>query len=60
MMAGRRRDKGDSFARSQKAWLPGEPKKEIAEWFTGQGEAVPVLTYACVKCGRLVSYLVKD
>ncbi len=59
MVAGRRRDKGDSFAVSQEAWLSGEPKNEVLGWFSGMGEAVPVVTYACLKCGRLVSYLQK-
>ena len=57
MVPGRRRDKGDSFATSQEAWLAGEPKKEILGWFTGKGEAIPVITYACEECGRLVSYV---
>jgi hypothetical protein len=60
LVPGRRRDKGDSFSVGQEAWLPGEPKKEMLGWFSGKGEAIPVITYACAKCGRLVSYLNRE
>ena len=57
MVPGRRRDEGDSFATGQEKWLPGEPKEEILGWFSGKGYAMPVTTYGCPKCGRLVSYV---
>ena len=57
---GRRRDKGDSFATAQEAWLPGGPKQEILGWFSGTGMSLPVTTYACSKCGYLESYINPD
>jgi hypothetical protein len=57
MWPGRRRDKGDAWAISQEAWLPGSPKKEIAGFFTGHGKAVPVTTFACPRCGLLLSFI---
>lgn len=60
MIAGRRRDKGDSFATAQEAWLPGEPVPELLGWFSGKGEALPVTTYACPKCGLLLSYVAPE
>lgn len=60
MVSGRRRDKGDSFATSQEAWMPGEPEQGVLGWFARRRDAVPVVTYACTECGRLVSYLARD
>jgi len=57
MVAGRRRDKSDQWAASQEAWLPGEPVMEILGWFSGKGRSIPVTTYACPRCGRLLSYI---
>jgi hypothetical protein len=60
MIAGRQRGKGDSFATSQEAWLPGEPVPELLSWFSGKGEALPVTTYACPRCGLLRSYVAPE
>lgn len=57
MVPGRRRDAGDSWATGQEKWVAGKPKDELVGWTSGKGRAYPVITYACVECGFLESYL---
>jgi len=57
MVAGRRRDDGDSWASGQEKWLAGKPLDEITGWTTGKGDAHRVITFACRQCGYLESYL---
>jgi hypothetical protein len=58
MVAGRRRDKGDSVAVFQETWTEGKPKSGgIGGFFSGSGKGHNVITYACAQCGKLESYL---
>lgn len=55
MTPGRRRDKGDSFTIDEEKWVSGDPQER--GWFSGHGQAHPVTTYACPRCGLLQSYV---
>ncbi len=60
MVPGRRADRKDSFSTSQEAWIPGDHELESLGWFQNANESVPVVTFACPKCGFLRSYVDKD
>jgi DNA-directed RNA polymerase subunit RPC12/RpoP len=56
MKIGRRKDEGAGFSVYQESWIAGSPKKNGP--FAGIAwNDIPVVTYACMNCGRLISYL---
>jgi hypothetical protein len=60
MVEGCRRDKFNVATASPESWVLNKPRKKLPILLTPNGLPIPIVTYACMECGRLVSYLKKD
>ncbi len=60
MVEGCRRDKFNAMTASPESWVANEPKKQLPFLLGHKERPIPVVTYACVECGRLVSYLKRE
>ena len=57
MKPGRRKDEGASITVYQESWIGGKPKNTSGAFSGVAWSDIPIITYACMECGRLVSYL---
>jgi len=60
MVEGCRRDKFNFANASPESWVRWKPRKKLSLFLSFNGQPIPVVTYACMECGRLVSSLKRD